>query len=159
MTNRHLTVASAFLLLLSVGPFHASAQEGTGPEAQVRQIADEWMSAANSGDLEAFMQLMAEDAVVMFPGMDPVVGSDAIREIYRDYYSTWDLEYEYDLHEAVTAGKMLIGRATVSGTRTARSGGETTDQRFNNLWVLQKDEDGNWKFWRAIFNAGSSPSD
>lgn len=115
MTNQHLAGASAALLILVAGPFQASAQEGTGIEEQVRQVADEWMAAANSEDLESFMDVMAEDAIVMFPGMDPVVGSDAIRAVYGDYYATWDLEYDYNLHEVVDAGRMLIATATVSG--------------------------------------------
>lgn len=158
MTNRHLAVASAALLIVVAVPIQASAQEGIGPEAHVRQVADEWMSATNSEDLEAFMNVMADDAIVMFPGMDPVVGSDAIRKVHRDYYATWDLDFEYALHEAVDAGTALIATATVSGTRTAKSGGETTEHRFNNLWVLRRNDDGDWKFWRVIFNAGSPPS-
>jgi ketosteroid isomerase-like protein len=53
--------------------------------------------------------------------------------------------------EVEAAGHWGFARATVSATRTSKSGGAVEKMRLKNLWIFKRQADGEWKFWRIMF--------
>lgn len=148
MKLRNLTVAFVMMAVAS----SASAQDH---ERAIREFADGWIAGANAEDLEGFLQFVSDDAVIMMPGVPAIIGKSSIRDVYRDYYTTYDLEYSASIEELEVMGKVAYVWAIVRGSRTTKASGEREETTYNNIWMLRRHPDG-WKFWRAMFN--STPS-
>src|SRR5215469_13844382 len=51
-----------------------------------------WVEATKHKDVDAVLSIYDDDAIVLPPDHDPVIGQKAIREFYKSYYSgSWQL--------------------------------------------------------------------
>lgn len=112
--------------------------------------------AANSGDLEAVMRNVAEDVVVLAPGMPLVEGKDAFRTFYRAMLQvTWNTAHH--ISGADVVGDVVTLRGVASGTMTP-SGGEPIPVANNFLISLKPESAGVYKIWRAAFGPAGETS-
>lgn len=105
--------------------------------------------AANSGNLEAVLKNIAEDVVVLAPGMPLVEGKEAFRAFYEHMLETkWDASHEFcgslETFDVVVAHGVARGKATPPG-------GEPQRVANNFLMILKPDNKGEFKIWRAAF--------
>ena len=70
---------------------------------------------------------------------------------YRDI-AIFEEQCSVAFDEVETAGHWGFARATVTGRRTSKAGGEVEKVSLKNLWILKRQSDGKWKFWRIMFN-------
>mgnify|MGYP003575506749 CR=1 FL=1 len=72
----------------------------------------EWARAAATGDIEATLSFWADDAIVMAPGQQTIIGKDAIRDFLQrssqvpGFSITWEPEYA-SLASALDVGYMV----------------------------------------------------
>lgn len=123
----------------------------------IKKLGADYFGAANVGDPDGCAATMAPDVVIMPPNRLPIVGKDEIRRLAHDYHATFELKYALDYDEVETAGNLGFARATVTGTRTSKSDGGVEQVSVQNLWILKRQADGKWKFWRIMFNSTVSP--
>ncbi len=90
------------------------AAPAAGPGAVLRRQLD----ALNRHDLDALMDLYAEDAVLEFPASPAVAGRETIRQAFARFFRDWD--------ERIT-----VTRAVVAGTSVAAEG--TAEGRHRTL--------------------------
>jgi ketosteroid isomerase-like protein len=88
----------------------------------------------------------------MPPDRPSIVGKEEIRRLSRDYSTVFQEKCSVVYDEVETAGPWGFVRATVTGTRTCRSGGGVENVNLKNLWIVRRHADGQWKFWRIMFN-------
>jgi len=120
--------------------------------AAIKKLGHDYFNATNAADPERAAATMAADVIIMPPDRLPIVGKEEIRRLAGEYHAAYELKYNLDYDEVQTAGDWGFARATVSGTRTSKSGGGVEQVRLKNLWILKKQADGGWKFWRIMFN-------
>ena len=120
--------------------------------AAIKKLGHDYFDATNASDPERAAATMASDVIIMPPESFPIVGKEEIRRLAREYHAAYELKYSLDYDEVQTAGDWGFARATVSGTRTSKSGGGVEQVSLKNLWILKKQADGQWKFWRIMFN-------
>ena len=123
----------------------------------IKKLGDEFFAGVNTGDLDRRMSTMAPDAIIMPPDRPSVVGKEEIRRASRNYSTTYEEKCSLIYDEVETAGNWGFARATVTGTRTSKSDGGVEQVSLQNLWILKKQADGTWKFWRIMFNSTVSP--
>ena len=123
----------------------------------IKKLGADYFEAANAGDPDGCAATMAADVVIMPPNRLPMVGKEEIRRIAHSYHQTFELKYTLHYDEVETAGNWGFARATVTGTRTSKSGGGVEQVSLQNLWILKRQADGKWKFWRIMFNSTVSP--
>jgi len=104
-------------------------------------------------DLEAFLQLVSDDAVYMPPNEPAVVGKRAIGDWYSTFYGLCDMEITHEPLEVDVAGDYIIHRGNARGTMTPADGGSTLSFENKYLMVIKKRPDGSLQVWRAIFNS------
>jgi ketosteroid isomerase-like protein len=127
--------------------------ENTAPaEQQLREIVDtdKAFSAASekSGMKKAFLEYIADDAVLLRPGFLPIVEGDVIKFLNgqedTSFTMTWepkggdiassgDMGYTYGVYKVATADTTLMGT-------------------YLNVW--RKQDDGKWKFVIDTGNPG-----
>jgi uncharacterized protein (TIGR02246 family) len=123
----------------------------------IKKLGQDYFEATNAGDPDRGAATMAPDVIIMPPDRLPLVGKEEIRSLAHHYHATFELKYTLDYDEVETAGHWGFARATVTGTRTSKSGGRVEQVSLRNLWIFKKQADGQWKFWRIMFNSTVSP--
>jgi uncharacterized protein (TIGR02246 family) len=106
----------------------------------------QWYKAATDMDLDSFMELAADDFVLLNPGRDAILGKDGFRNFFY--------EYEGGSHGPVSLGESRIDVsesgdvAYQHGTHhhvILEGGVESRVSTWKQLIVLRK-IDGKWKF-------------
>jgi hypothetical protein len=69
----------------------------------------------------------------MPPDRPSIIGREEIRILSKTYSATYEEKCNLVYDEVETAGNWGFARATVTGTRIARSGGEVENVSFRNL--------------------------
>jgi ketosteroid isomerase-like protein len=115
----------------------------------IKKVGEEFFAGVNAGD---------PDAVIIPPDRPSIVGKEEIRRLSRDYSAAFEEKCSLVYDEVETAGHWGFARATVTGTRTSRSGGGVEKVSLKNLWIVKRQADGEWKFWRIMFNS-TRPAD
>ena len=123
----------------------------------IKKLGEEFFAGVNTGDLDRRISAMAPDAIIMPPDRPSLVGKEEIRRASRNYSTTYEEKCSLIYDEVETAGNWGFARATVIGTRTSKSGGRVEQLSLQNLWILKRQADGRWKFWRIMFNSTVSP--
>jgi uncharacterized protein (TIGR02246 family) len=118
----------------------------------IRKLGEEFFAAVGAADLDRRMATMDPDAVIMPPDRPSVVGKEEIRRLSHDYSAVFQEKCSVVYDEVETVGDWGFVRATVTGTRTHKSGGEVENVSLKNLWIVKRQADGQWKFWRIMFN-------
>ena len=118
----------------------------------IKKVGEEFFAGVNAGDLDRRMATMDPDVVIMPPDRPSIVGKEEIRRLSRDYSATFEEKCSLVYDEVEIAGHWGFARATVTGTRTSRSGGGVEKVSLKNLWIVKRQADGEWKFWCIMFN-------
>jgi uncharacterized protein (TIGR02246 family) len=124
-----------------------------GDVKAIKELGLEYFAATNAGDPDRCLAVMASDVIIMPPGRPSIVGKDEIRRLSHDYHSAYELNYTLVYEEVETAGTWGCARTTVVGTRTSKSSGQVEKVNWKNLWIVKRQTDGKWKFWRIMFNS------
>jgi uncharacterized protein (TIGR02246 family) len=114
-------------------------------EAAVRRVTQEWVLACNTKHLDDLLDLYSSDALVLRSNHPSVRGAAAIREFFFNALGSGLGEVEIEpLRVEVIAGIAYeAGRckALVPGGPA----GKRREERGKYLWVLAKQDDGDWK--------------
>lgn len=82
----------------------------------MEELAHRLREVNNNQDLEATVQMYAEDAQMWFPGLkEPIKGRQSIREVYSSYWSAFpDMTYNYS--QILASGEHLVVEAVSKAT-------------------------------------------
>jgi uncharacterized protein (TIGR02246 family) len=135
------------LLLITACGQSAPSTDTAGIEAG----SDAWEAALNSKDIDALVNLYAEDARLLPPGGEMTVGRDGARAAFSA------------MIDAGQSGVTTIVEATVSGdvgyivgTFTVQAGGEQVGTgKYVETW--RRGDNGEWRIANDIFNNDSMP--
>jgi uncharacterized protein (TIGR02246 family) len=119
----------------------------------IRRLGEEFFEAVNAGDLDRRIATMDPDAVIMPPDRPSIVGKEEIRRLSHEYSAVFEEKCSLAYDEVEAVGHWGFVRATVTGTRTSKSGSEVEKVNLKNLWIVKKQANGQWKFWRIMFNS------
>lgn len=133
------------------GRGHSAAHQAD--EQAILDLEQRVFDAQISGDLDAWLGLFADDAIVMVPNLPALTGKAAIRKWNAPYFEQFHLHEESDEREVEVAGDWAYIRAHWTWTLTPKSGGEPVIDTGNSIWILRRQSDGSWKIARGIYNS------
>lgn len=144
----------------SLGLYAAAALAGcsgrtvSDPSARmaIEAAVTRYVTASNSGDADALMELYAEDAVLLPPDHQPIEGRKAIGEFWR---KGTDQGLEISTLRVDTDGRLgyLVGRY-----RLPETDNEPADSG-KYVMCLKRQTDGSWKLTADIWNSSSDEGD
>jgi uncharacterized protein (TIGR02246 family) len=112
--------------------------------------------AAMANDLDALIDLSAEDAILLPPGTAPVVGKEAIaaflRQGWRREQTPEAIEYIHNFEDVTIAGEWAFECGTFKSVWREPGSDDVSTQSGNLLRVLRRRPDGSWKIARAMWN-------
>jgi uncharacterized protein (TIGR02246 family) len=130
---------------------------GGGPDAPdsasrgaVEATVDRYVAASNEGDAETLTSLYADDAVLLPPDQEPILGREAIGEFWRQGTDT-GLQVSTLRLEVDGSVAYLVGRYHLPPTDA-----EEADSGQYVL-CLKRQPDGVWKLTADIWNGSGGP--
>lgn len=112
------------------------------------------IEAEQTGNPAFFQEMLADDAVIMAPGMPVLEGREACLEFVGQVLSTMTAMYERevtcDSAEVVVSGNLAFDRGRFAQTLKPRDGGPIEREEGHYLWMYRRDANERWWLVRII---------
>jgi ketosteroid isomerase-like protein len=126
-----------------------------GPRKEVLAVTREEARSINTGDIEAYLAILTDDAAFLPPGDAAKTGVE-LRGWLKAFLEEVTVEaLKYDTQELVVSGDLAYHWYEFSWKLTPKAGGEPTPGRGKGIHILRRGPDGCWKLAREIWNASS----
>ena len=137
-----------------------AAEEPPRTEADmeaINKVLEQEVAAINAGDVEAFVALFTDDAVLMPPGDPAGIGTQAVRSWTQELFDQFTVQYTATSEEIVVAGNWAFQRLSITLTLTPVAGGDPIQLNAKGIHICQRQGDGSWKLTRDIWNDDNPP--
>jgi len=114
-------------------------------EAAVRRVTQEWVLACNTKHLDDMLDLYAADALVLRSNYPSVRGAAAIREFFFNQLDLGLGEVEVEPLRVEVIGGIAYEAGRCKALVSGGLAGKRREERGKYLWVLAKQDDGDWK--------------
>lgn len=118
------------------------------PLAPVRAYFD----GLNSSDLDAIVDVFAEDATAMLPNAPTASGRSAIADLYRSRLDTFRYGRILHVDDLRECGDLAVARCHTSGTLTRRVDETTMEAESRELFTVVRRGDGAWSIQHYMAN-------
>jgi len=153
MKKQKLTIVIG--LIIAVAMIFVTKASALNPleESKVKELLGNYEQVLNASDVEGILKLYAQDGVFMPQHSPSQVGTDAIREAYTHVFEAIDLDVVFDIIEVeIISDQWAFARTTSSGTTTINADGAKVPESNQELFLLGKQTNGEWKIARYIFS-------
>jgi ketosteroid isomerase-like protein len=149
----HRAACLAFVVIVLSGCASQHTDQAKADEAAVRRTIADLEQRINRGDI-GFVNVFANDAIIIAPSAPDIVGFDAIRKLYTDMMKGAAMTVHFSTEEVAVAGDMAWER----GSYTLRIADKTTgrvlqDVKNKHVHIFKRQPDGTWKTWRMMVNS------
>ena len=122
-------------------------------EAAIGIVMSSYEAALNASSTEAAMPLYTEDGVFMAPNNQSAAGKRALRQAYDAVFKAITLKVKFTIVELVVmAPQWAYVRTNSAGTQKINASSVTSTEANQELFILKKDEDGEWRIARYAFS-------
>jgi uncharacterized protein (TIGR02246 family) len=135
-----------------------SAAAMADAKAGIRETMRAYNAALNGGDTAAVLPLYTDDGVFMPPYSQSAVGKEAVKKAYDKVFDELQFRVQFAVAELVVmAPTWAYVRTNSVGTTDHHSSGKTTAEANQELFILEKGNDGKWRIARYSFSPTSPP--
>jgi uncharacterized protein (TIGR02246 family) len=153
LTKPLITAAAA--LTLSAG---IAAADHHADRTKIEAVLSNYETALNASDVDSVMRLYADDGVFMPQHSAPNVGNEAVRAAYDGVFQAIALDIEFTVDEVQQVSPdWAFARTRSKGFVTINATGDKGPEANQELFVFQKQDNGNWKIARYIFSTTNPP--
>jgi len=126
--------------------------------AAINELYNQATLACGTGDVELYLSIFTEDAVVMTPGRPAFIGKEVLRAAMEGLFGLFDLGLPYTVDEVGVPGDWAFVRSSFQYSMTPKEGGETTTNPGKQLDILKRQADGSWNVYNECWNYGATPT-
>ena len=145
-----------FLFLFAIIFGCAQNNKDADVEADIALITEQYnqyVLYVNTGDLDLFISLWADDATRMEPGTPAIVGKENIRAHFKTLFEQFNHKMVMiGETEVQVSGDRAFAFGTVTLTSTPIEGGSAIQTDIKWLDGLKKQADGSWKIYVDCIN-------
>jgi uncharacterized protein (TIGR02246 family) len=128
-------------------------------ELGIRSTLAAYNAALNGGKTSAVMPLYTDDGVFMPPYSESAVGKAAVQVAYDRVFEELQFNVKFNIAELVQmAPTWAYVRTNSAGTTDHHSTGKTTAEANQELFILKKEDGGQWRIARYSFSPTNPPS-
>jgi len=121
--------------------------------AAIKEHYDQYVLCANTGDLDLFISLWADDATRMEPGTPAIVGKENIRPHFKKLFDQFNNKMiMIGETEVQVSGDLAFAYGTVTLSSTPREEGPAIQTDIKWLDILKRQADGSWKIYVDCIN-------
>lgn len=150
MKNRLIQILTAAILVFELLP---GAHAANSDQENIQALLKAYEQVLNSSEVAGVLKLYTQDGVFMAQHNPSAVGINAIEAAYEAVFKAIDLDVKFDIVEIeVVADDWAFARTNSTGTTTINATGDKIAEGNQELFVLQKTDDGEWKIARYGFS-------
>ena len=117
----------------------------------IAAVTEQWRRAALDKDSDAYMSFLADDVVLLGPGLEPLVGKESVGQFVAGALGAFVTE-TLDNREPVTSGALGFVWGTYDATFLAQKEGTEMREYGKHVFLCQRQKSGEWKFKVVIWN-------
>jgi len=111
------------------------------------------VEAMNRGDVEAFFDVISEDAA-FFPPNEPAKRGEALRAFMTDFLDQYTVHLNRYVDEEIeVAGELAINHYSYRWTVAAKTGGEPRTAEGHGIRILKQETGGMWKITHEMWSS------
>jgi len=142
-------VATPLLIFGLLSGVHAADSD----QKNIHALLKRYEQALNDSDTTSVLKLYSRDGVFMAQHNPPAVGIEAIKAAYQAVFTAINLDIKFNILETeVIANDWAFARTSSAGTTTINATGNKVVETNQELFLLRKTDDGDWKIARYIFS-------
>jgi ketosteroid isomerase-like protein len=126
--------------------------------AAIEDIGNQYILAMNTGDLDLYVSLHADDIVKMPPDAPATFGKEELRASTKPLFDNFTIEGAAYREETQVSGDWGFTRCTYTFSMTPKAGGEPLYMDGKALSICKRQADGSWKFSHDCFNSNLPPA-
>ena len=119
---------------------------------EIQNLIQTYQRSLNEADVDLVRDVYADDAVFIGQPFPTASGVEAIVALYADFFSKLDFDVQFDVQEIELSGDLGFVRTRSHGTIVPKGQNPEGSEGNREIFVVKK-IDGEWKFYRYIFNA------
>ena len=147
-------LALALLLVLGTVLADDDADEH-GPRgiAAIHEVGNNYALAMNTGDLELWLSVHADDIVKMGPDAPSIIGKEQLRAAMEPAFAAFDFEMTINSEETEVTGHWGFDRGLYTVLMTPKAGGEPIFVDGKYLGIYKRQAGGSWKLYIDCYNS------
>ena len=119
---------------------------------EIQNLLTTYQRGLNEANVDLVRSVYAEDAVFIGQPFPTATGREKIVALYADVFSKLDFNVQFDVQEIELSGDLGFVRTRSHGTIAPKGQNPEGGEGNREIFVVKK-IDGEWKFYRYIFNA------
>jgi uncharacterized protein (TIGR02246 family) len=119
---------------------------------EIRQLVQTYQRGLNDADLDLVRCVYADDAVVIGQPFPTATGIQEIIALYADFLSKLDFNVQFEVLEMELSDDLGFIRTRSHGTIVPKGQKPTGSEGNREIFIVKRIQ-GDWKFYRYIFNA------
>ena len=119
---------------------------------EVQNLLQTYQRSLNEADVDLVRAVYADDAIFIGQPFPTATGIEEIVALYADFFSKLDFNVQFDVQEIELSGDLGFVRTRSHGTIAPKGQNPEGGEGNREIFVVKK-IDGDWKFYRYIFNA------
>ena len=119
---------------------------------EIKQLLQTYQGGLNDADLDLVRSVYADDAVVIGQPFPTATGIQEIIALYADFLSKLDFNVQFELLEMELSNDLGFIRTRSHGTIVPKGQKPTGSEGNREIFIVKKIQ-GDWKYYRYIFNA------
>jgi len=119
---------------------------------EIKQLLQIYQRGLNEADLDLVRSVYADNAVVIGQPFPTATGSQEILALYADFLSKLHFNVQFELLEMELSNDLGFIRTHSHGTIVPKGQKPTGSEGNREIFIVKKIQ-GDWKFYRYIFNA------
>lgn len=152
--NQILTLLVLLVVVACNDVDYRGADETEADIEAITGLYEKWASALKSGDAQAYIENLTDDAVWMPPNEAALEGKVAIRDWLAALFEQIRVEEIVITHDEISvAGDLALDRASFNWTLVPLDGGEPFIAKGKYIIIWQRQVDGSWKASHDIWNS------
>jgi ketosteroid isomerase-like protein len=121
--------------------------------AAIEEILRVASVANQTGDVEAWVGNLTDDAIFMNPDAPPIDGKAALREWVEQRFAASSVQVTISPLEIVVDHDLAFNRTHVTGFEVLLETGDTVAVDWKEIAILERQPDGRWLVSRVIGNS------
>jgi ketosteroid isomerase-like protein len=139
------TIVITALLVFAGCASTSTSMPATDVGPAIRALADEFDTQMRAGNVDGFMALYADDAVLMPPNAPAFNGRDAVRRFWGGLLATGKTDVDLIVDDVTSSGDLAIERGHYELTVPFKDSGKYI--------VVWRNRGGKWQIIDDIFNS------
>ena len=124
----------------------------------VNTLLQQWVSAVNAGDIDAWLAILADDATVMPPNEPAVTGKEALGPwMVQTFFDPFNVQLSCTFDDVEPAGDLVSTRGSYDLSLAPKDGAQVVDDNGKFVNIFKRQPDGSFKFTTVMWNSNNQP--